>query len=37
MKMQILAIRHYGLPFRNSAHAMLLYSGPIHHYVLLLR
>ena len=36
MKDRVIVIRHYGVPFRNSVHAMLLYSGPTHHYVLLL-
>lgn len=36
MKGQVIAIRHYGIPFRNSEHAVLLVSGATHHYVLLL-
>lgn len=32
----IVAIRHYGIPFRNSEHAVLLATGMTHHYVLLL-
>lgn len=35
--MEILVIRHYGVPFRSNANAVLLVTGSIHHYVLLLR
>ena len=35
MNGQIIAIRHYGIPFRDSAHAVLLATGMTHHYVLL--
>lgn len=33
--MQIILIRHFGLPFQNSDCAVLLASGILHHIVLL--
>lgn len=33
--MKIIVIRHYGYAFKNSDCAMLLYSGMLHHIVLL--
>jgi hypothetical protein len=33
--MKIIKIRHYGLPFVNSACAVLLATGCLHHIVLL--
>ena len=31
----LIKIRHYGLPFMNSDCARLVFSGVLHHYVLL--
>lgn len=33
--MKIIMIRHYGYPFQNNEHAVLLASGTLHHIVLL--
>jgi hypothetical protein len=30
----IIKVRHYGLPFINSSHAKLIFSGVLHHYIL---
>jgi hypothetical protein len=32
---QLIKIRHYGLPFANSDCARLIFTGVLHHYVLL--
>lgn len=33
--MQIILIRHYGIPFKNNANAVLLATGAVHHILLL--
>lgn len=33
---RIIEIRHHGIPFRSNENAILLVTGMLHHYVLLL-
>jgi len=33
--MKIIVIRHYGIPFRNNANAVLIATGLFHHIILL--
>lgn len=36
MKAHVLRIEHFGIPFRNSQHGILLVTGHRYHYVLFL-